>query len=82
MLFRSGIQHLQVIGLSELNLDYLTDEIRMGDGMAIINKYMDYRLRVVDQSTPIPKDAINIARIMGLKKEILEMAESIISEQK
>ena len=77
-----GIQHLQVIGLSELNLDYLTDEIRMGDGMAIINKYMDYRLRVVDQSTPIPKDAINIARIMGLKKEILEMAESIISEQK
>jgi DNA mismatch repair ATPase MutS len=75
-----GVQHLQVIGLSELNLNYLTDEIRMGDGMAIINKYMDYRLRVVDQSTPIPKDAINIARIMGLRKEILEMAEEIINE--
>ena len=76
-----GVQHLQVIGLSELNLDDLTEEIKYGDGMAIINKYMNYRLRVVDKSTPIPKDAINIARIMGLKKEILKIAEEIISEQ-
>lgn len=76
-----GVQHLQVIGLSELNLDDLTEEIKYGDGMAIINKYMNYRLRVVDKSTPIPKDAINIARIMGLKKEIIDLAEKIISEQ-
>ena len=75
-----GVQHLQVIGLSELNLDDLTEEIKYGDGMTIINKYMNYRLRVVDKSTPIPKDAINIARIMGLKKEILEIAERIIGE--
>ncbi|WP_128425171.1 MutS-related protein [Gudongella oleilytica] len=75
-----GVQHLQVIGLSELNLDDLTEEIKYGDGMTIINKYMNYRLRVVDKSTPIPKDAINIARIMGLKKEILEIAEGIIGE--
>ena len=73
-----GVQHLQVIGLSELNLDDLTEEIKYGDGMAIINKYMNYRLRVVDKSTPIPKDAINIARIMGLKREILESAEEIM----
>jgi len=75
-----GVQHLQVIGLSELNLDDLTEEIKYGDGMTIINKYMNYRLRVVDKSTLIPKDAINIARIMGLKREILEIAESIIGE--
>jgi dsDNA-specific endonuclease/ATPase MutS2 len=73
-----GVQHLQVIGLSELNLYDLTEEIKYGDGMAIINKYMNYRLRVVDKSTPIPKDAINIARIMGLKREILESAEEIM----
>lgn len=74
-----GVQHLQVIGLSELNLDDLTEEIKYGDGMAIINKYMNYRLRVVDKNTPIPKDAINIARIMGLKKEIIDLAEEMIS---
>lgn len=73
-----GVQHLQVIGLSELNLDDLTEEIKYGDGMTIINKYMNYRLRVVDKSTPIPKDAINIARIMGLKKEIIDLAEEMM----
>lgn len=73
-----GVQHLQVIGLSELNLDDLTEEIKYGDGMTIINKYMNYRLRVVDKSTPIPKDAINIARIMGLKTEIIDLAEEMM----
>ena len=46
--------------------------------MEIINKHMDYRLRKVDKTTQIPRDAINIAKIMGLKKEILQLAEEIL----
>ncbi|NMA49670.1 MAG: DNA mismatch repair protein MutS [Tissierellia bacterium] len=73
-----GIQHLQVVGLSDLKIEELEDEIISGDGMEIINKYMDYRLRKVDKTTQIPRDAINIAKIMGLKKEILQIAEEIL----
>ena len=76
-----GIQHLQVVGLSELDVDTLSEEISEGDGMEIINKYMDYRLRVVDKTTGIPRDAINIARIMGLRTEILKIAEGILVKE-
>lgn len=76
-----GIQHLQVVGLSELDVETLSEEISEGDGMEIINKYMDYRLRVVDQTTGIPRDAINIARIMGLRTEILKIAEEILEKE-
>ena len=76
-----GIQHLQVVGLSELDVDTLSEEISEGDGMEIINKYMDYRLRVVDKTTGIPRDAINIARIMGLRTEILKIAEEILVKE-
>ena len=75
----NGIQHLQVVGLSELDIDTLTEEISVGEGMEIINKYMDYRLRVVDKTTGIPRDALNIARIMGLRPEILSIAEEILT---
>jgi dsDNA-specific endonuclease/ATPase MutS2 len=76
-----GIQHLQVVGLSELDVETLSEEISEGDGMGIINKYMDYRLRVVDKTTGIPRDAINIARIMGLRPEILKIAEEILTKE-
>ncbi len=75
-----GIQHLQVVGLSELKVEELEDEITSGDGMEIINKHMDYRLKKVDKTTAIPRDAINIAKIMGLKKEILKLAEEILMD--
>jgi len=73
-----GVKHLQVVGLSEIDMDSLEDELKTSDGMELVNKYMDYRLRVVDESAPIPRDAFNIARIMGLKKEILKIAEEIL----
>lgn len=74
-----GIHHLQVIGLSEFKIEELEDEMKNQDGMEIINKHMDYRLRKVDKTTQIPRDAINIAKIMGLKKEILNIAEEILT---
>ena len=74
------VVHLQVIGLSRLNFQEIAEELKESDGMSIINKYMDYRLRVVDKQTIVPKDALNIARIMGLDEKILEIAESIMSK--
>ncbi len=43
--------------------------------MEFINRLMDYRLRRVDKTKAVPKDALNIARIMGLNPEIIDIAE-------
>ncbi|MBC7087822.1 MAG: DNA mismatch repair protein MutS [Tissierellales bacterium] len=69
------VVHLQVVGLSNLDINKLKDEISLEEGFGIINKHMDYRLRKVDKDTPIPRDALNIARIMGLNEEIISLAE-------
>lgn len=72
------VVHLQVVGLSKIDFDILEKEISKEDRMDLINKYMDYRLRVVDKTEEVPKDALNIARIMGLNHEILEIAEKYL----
>lgn len=73
-----GVVHLQVVGLS--NVDFT--RLKLGenqDKINIINQYMDYRLKIVDKdTTDVPRDAINIAKIMGLKAEIIEIAEKNI----
>lgn len=74
------VVHLQVIGLSKVNVIDLAKEISIDEKMEIINKYMDYRLRVVEKDTLVPKDALNIARIMGLNEEILNLAEGYLKK--
>lgn len=76
------VLHLQVVGLSNLDFDRLKEEIKNSDGMDIINKHMDYRLKVVEKSKEIPKDALNIAKIMGLDDTILKIAEDIIDNER
>ncbi|WP_255374320.1 hypothetical protein [Tissierella sp. P1] len=73
-----NVVHLQVVGLSQINIFDLAKEMDSHEKMEIINKYMDYSLRVVEKDTAVPKDALNIARIMGLDEEILKLAEKYL----
>ena len=66
--------------MSKVNVIDLAKEISIDEKMEIINKYMDYRLRVVEKDTLVPKDALNIARIMGLNEEILNLAEGYLKK--
>lgn len=78
-----GVEHLQVIGLSNMDFDKLDKELKEDskDKIDIINKYMDYRLKKVDKTTgETPRDAINIARIMGLDGRIIEIAEKYLHD--
>lgn len=71
------VVHLQVIGLSHMELEELKkqlEDISKGE-LEFINRLMDYRLRRVDKTKAVPKDALNIARIMGLNPEIIDIAE-------
>lgn len=74
------ILHLQVAGLSGVDFDTLRTQLD-GDGMLgidAVHQLMDYRLRVVHGPEAVPKDAINISRLMGLDERILDEARHIL----
>ncbi|MCF6463438.1 MutS-related protein [Clostridium sp. Cult1] len=76
------VVHLQVIGLSHMELDELKLELKkiQPEKINLINRLMDYRLRTVDKTKPVPKDALNIARIMGLDPKIIHRAEKSLED--
>ncbi len=74
------ILHLQVRGLSLEDYKEIHKKLQ-GDeehGVKTLHHYMDYRLQEVSKTTEVPKDAINISRLMGLDEEILKDAEEIL----
>lgn len=75
------ICHYQVSGLSHVDFDALLIELKSDEelGMDKIHEHMDYRLKVIQSNEEVPKDAINISRLMGLNQEILEDAKEILS---
>ncbi|MBN2899974.1 MAG: DNA mismatch repair protein MutS [Clostridia bacterium] len=76
--------HFQVRGLSDVDFDALLLELKSDEdlGMNRIHEYMDYRLKIIHSNEEVPKDAINISRLMGLDHEILEDAKNILSSFK
>ena len=75
---RKGIVNMQVRGLSDCNFDLLNREIQYAnrrDRINIISKHMDYRLYRVDNHTQVPKEALSIAAMLGINKEIIEGAK-------
>lgn len=73
--------HYQVSGLSHVDFDALLIELKSDEelGMDRIHEHMDYRLRIIHSNEEVPKDAINISRLMGLNQEILENAKDILT---
>ncbi|MGI6766900.1 MAG: MutS-related protein [Lentihominibacter sp.] len=75
------VVNLQVTGLANADFDRLNREIRYAnrrERIAVIQRYMDYRLTRVDSNCEIPKDALNIAKMLGISKEIIENARKYI----
>lgn len=74
-----GIEHLRVKGLKRVDFNQLRSELEnQRVGMEHVQDYMDYRLERVEEDFDVPRDAINIARLMGLNQEILNWAEEIL----
>ena len=77
----AGVKNMQVIGLAGADFDKLNSELRYAnrkERINIISKYMDYRLYEVNTDSEIPKDALNIARMLGIPAEIIEKAKAYI----
>lgn len=75
---RKDIVNMQVRGLADCNFTLLNREIQHAnrrDRINIISKYMDYRLYRVDSEAQVPKEALSIAAMLGINKEIIEGAK-------
>ena len=76
-----NVVNMQVIGLANCNFELLNREIQYAnrrERINIISKYMDYRLRKVEENKQVPKDALNIAKMLGISSEIIERAKDYI----
>ena len=78
---KEGVINMQVRGLSNVDFTLLNREIqyaRRAERINIISKYMDYRLYRVEKQGEVPKDALNIAKMLGISSEIIERAKKYI----
>jgi len=79
--------YFQVIGLKKVDFDGLKRQIDLKVGMGlsensneikILQEFMDYRLEKVSKETKVPKDAINVCKLLGLDNEIINIASDCI----
>ena len=78
-----GIKNMQVRGLANADFTKLEREIRYAnrrERIEIIQKYMDYRLYHAENDEEIPKDALNIAKMLGIYEEIIENAKGFLND--
>jgi DNA mismatch repair ATPase MutS len=76
------VVNMQVRGLANANFRKLDSELHLAnrrERINIISKYMDYRLYTVTENREIPKDALNIAKMLGLNDEIIEGAKKYLN---
>lgn len=69
---REDIRHLQVIGISKINMEKLTQLIELNKNKAldIIQEYMDYSIEET-YDEEVPQNALQIAKLLGLDSNSL-----------
>lgn len=77
----NSMRHYQVVGLKKLNFDELKNKIiTNNNSMELIQKNMDFSLEET-RDTEVPKDAYNIAKLIGLDDEISKMIYEEYAEE-
>lgn len=69
---REDIRHLQVVGISKINMEKLTQLIGLNKNKAldIIQEYMDYSIEET-YDEEVPQNALQIAKLLGLDSDSL-----------
>lgn len=76
-----GMKHYQVVGLKKLNFEELKNRIiASNNSMELIQENMDFSLEE-SENTEVPKDAYNIAKLIGLDEEISKMIYDEYTEE-
>lgn len=79
----NNMQHYQVIGLKNTNFDILKQKIDLNraHSVEILQEHMEYKLEKVSKENKVPKDALNVAILLGLETEIVEIAKMFYNEE-
>ncbi|MGL4731141.1 MAG: MutS-related protein [Clostridium sp.] len=77
-----NMEHYQVIGLKNMDFDSLKYKIDLNKTKSVetIQQHMEYRLEKVSRENKVPKDALNIAMLLGLDKDIVNIAKNFYEE--
>jgi DNA mismatch repair ATPase MutS len=79
----AGIVNYRVRGLSGADFGELATALKdagADERLDAIARLMDYRLERVSGESEIPRDALRIAEILGVNKEILDLARHFMNE--
>lgn len=75
--------HYQIKGLKYVNFDIIKKYIRnRNDCLKTIADNMDYTLELVDEDTSVPKDAVNLCRLIGIDEEIISSAQLLYNKER
>ncbi len=76
-----GVVNMQVAGLAGADFTKLKKELRYAnrrERIELVGKYMDYRLIRICGTSDVPKDALNIAGMLGVYSEIIDKAKEYL----
>lgn len=73
----SGVDHWQVIGLTQVQSEELEGALT-SDSLHELSELMDYRLSPVEPTQPIPREALRVARHLGLPEPVLQRASALL----
>jgi len=68
------MQHLQVVGLRNAPLETLSP-VRAEKTVNHLQEMMDFTIEAVPWDNPAPKDAVRVAKLMGLPQEFLDLID-------
>ena len=68
----NNMKHYQVVGLKNLDFENLKNKLKATNSLEMIQDNMDFTLEE-SRDTEVPKDALNIAKLIGLDEKISEM---------
>nr|MBK5236046.1 hypothetical protein [Clostridium sp.] len=80
---QENMEHYQVIGLKNVDFNSLKYKIDLNKthSVEIIQEHMEYKLEKVSKENKVPKDALNIAVLLGLENGIVDIAKSFYNEE-
>ncbi|MDF2880757.1 MAG: methionine transporter substrate-binding protein [Clostridiaceae bacterium] len=72
-----NMDHYQVIGLKNADFNMLKNKIKLNktDAVETIQEEMEYGIEKKSKYCEVPKDAVNICRLLGLDEEILDLID-------
>ncbi len=75
--------HYQVVGLKNIDFNKLKYKIDLNKthSVEIIQENMEYKLERVSKANQVPKDALNIAMLLGLESDIVDIAKIYYQEE-